>query len=198
MRHANAQHRATSDPSKGHAIKTGEWEARALLVDNGKAELAGRYGGRIGLYDTISSSNVGRILVGSHCGAILLKRPAGNGKRDTFGSGVIVARRRLNLFKDIGAFIKTHDVNLAILVRLERDILIFAVLHALSIDVLLLNAVVNNFLQSELDVSEGRMLTISIHIAAHLGDIDAIGVVVGRVHNRSANTINDMRIVRIS
>ena len=34
MRHADAQHRATSDPGEGHAVKTGEREARALLVLN--------------------------------------------------------------------------------------------------------------------------------------------------------------------
>lgn len=36
MRHADAQHRATSDPSEGHAVETGEREAGALLVLNGK------------------------------------------------------------------------------------------------------------------------------------------------------------------
>ena len=36
VRHADAQHRATSDPSEGHAVKTGEREARALLVLDGK------------------------------------------------------------------------------------------------------------------------------------------------------------------
>ena len=40
VRHADAQHRAASDPSEGHAVKTGEGKARALLVDNGKAEFA--------------------------------------------------------------------------------------------------------------------------------------------------------------
>lgn len=33
--HADAQHRATSDPSEGHAVETGKREARALLVFNG-------------------------------------------------------------------------------------------------------------------------------------------------------------------
>ena len=35
VRHANAQHRATSDPGEGHAVKTGEREAGALLVLDG-------------------------------------------------------------------------------------------------------------------------------------------------------------------
>lgn len=36
VRHANAQHRATSDPSEGHTVKAGEREAGALLVLDGK------------------------------------------------------------------------------------------------------------------------------------------------------------------
>lgn len=39
VRHANAQHRATSDPSEGHAVETGEREARALLVLDGDGDL---------------------------------------------------------------------------------------------------------------------------------------------------------------
>ena len=35
VRHADAQHRATSDPSEGHAVKTGQRKARALLVLDG-------------------------------------------------------------------------------------------------------------------------------------------------------------------
>lgn len=35
VRHADAQHRATSDPSEGHAVKTGQREAGALLVLDG-------------------------------------------------------------------------------------------------------------------------------------------------------------------
>ena len=33
--HADAQHRATSNPSEGHAVETGQRKARALLVFNG-------------------------------------------------------------------------------------------------------------------------------------------------------------------
>ena len=40
VRHADAQHRATSDPSEGHAVETGEGEVGALLVDNGEAKFA--------------------------------------------------------------------------------------------------------------------------------------------------------------
>lgn len=38
VRHADAQHRATSDPSEGHAVKTGQREAGALLVLDGKGD----------------------------------------------------------------------------------------------------------------------------------------------------------------
>ena len=38
VRHADAQHRATSDPSEGHAVETGQREARALLVLDGKGD----------------------------------------------------------------------------------------------------------------------------------------------------------------
>ena len=38
MRHANAQHRATSDPSEGHAVKTGKGEANLLGIANGDVE----------------------------------------------------------------------------------------------------------------------------------------------------------------
>lgn len=36
VRHADAQHRATSDPGEGHAIKAGQREVGALLVLDGK------------------------------------------------------------------------------------------------------------------------------------------------------------------
>lgn len=36
--HADAQHRATSDPSEGHAVKTGEREANLLGIANGDVE----------------------------------------------------------------------------------------------------------------------------------------------------------------
>ena len=35
VRHADAQHRATSDPSEGHAVETGQREAGGLLVLDG-------------------------------------------------------------------------------------------------------------------------------------------------------------------
>lgn len=36
--HANAQHRATSDPSEGHAVEAGEREVGALLVLDGEGD----------------------------------------------------------------------------------------------------------------------------------------------------------------
>lgn len=38
VRHADAQHRATSDPSEGHAIKAGEGEVGTLLVLDGEGD----------------------------------------------------------------------------------------------------------------------------------------------------------------
>lgn len=38
VRHADAQHRATSDPSEGHAVETGEGKVRALLVLDGEGD----------------------------------------------------------------------------------------------------------------------------------------------------------------
>lgn len=40
MRHANAQHRATSDPSEGHTVKTGERKVGALLIGDGEVHHA--------------------------------------------------------------------------------------------------------------------------------------------------------------
>ena len=59
MSHANAQHRAASDPGEGHAVKAGEGKARALLVDDGKAELAGSCSGLIVLHDAICRLDYG-------------------------------------------------------------------------------------------------------------------------------------------
>ena len=38
VRHADAQHRATSNPSEGHAVKAGQREVGALLVLDGKGD----------------------------------------------------------------------------------------------------------------------------------------------------------------
>ena len=38
VRHTDAQHRAASDPSEGHAIKAGQREVGALLVLDGKGD----------------------------------------------------------------------------------------------------------------------------------------------------------------
>ena len=41
VRHADAQHRATSDPSEGHAVKTGEREADRFGVADGDGDQTG-------------------------------------------------------------------------------------------------------------------------------------------------------------
>lgn len=38
VRHADDEHRATSDPGEGHAVKTGEGEANLLGIANGDVE----------------------------------------------------------------------------------------------------------------------------------------------------------------
>lgn len=38
VRHADAQHRATSDPSEGHTVEAGEGEVGALLVLDGEGD----------------------------------------------------------------------------------------------------------------------------------------------------------------
>ena len=38
VRHADDEHRATSDPSEGHAVKTGEREVGTLLVPDGEGD----------------------------------------------------------------------------------------------------------------------------------------------------------------
>lgn len=40
VRHADAQHRATSNPSEGHAVETGQWEANLLGIANGDVVVA--------------------------------------------------------------------------------------------------------------------------------------------------------------
>ena len=54
VRRADAQHRATSDPSEGHAVKTGEREAGALLVHDGDGDL-----GRSQVLYSLSSDHTG-------------------------------------------------------------------------------------------------------------------------------------------
>mgnify|MGYP000497302765 CR=1 FL=1 len=51
MRHTNAQHRATSNPSKRHAVKTGQREVGALLILDGKGDgtAVGRRGNHSGI-----------------------------------------------------------------------------------------------------------------------------------------------------
>ena len=53
MSHADAQHRATSDPSEGHAVKTGEREVGALLVLDGEGDgamIKGRSNDKFGAF----------------------------------------------------------------------------------------------------------------------------------------------------
>ena len=111
VRHADAQHRATSDPSEGHAVKTGQREAGALLVDNSEAELTGRRGSRIVLHDTTRCIDC-RIRTRDNVTAILVKI-ALDGKGHTVCCGVVVTRGGRNLREDVGALVETDNINLA-------------------------------------------------------------------------------------
>ena len=122
MRHADAQHRATSDPSEGHAVEAGQREAGALLVDDGEAELAGRCGGRAVLHNARCCIDY-RIRTRSNTLTSLIELiivVTFDSKGDTVLGGVIVTRSRLNLLEDISALIETDNVDLAFARRLER------------------------------------------------------------------------------
>ena len=111
VRHTDAQHRATSDPSEGHAVKAGQREVGALLVNDGEAELAD-FSFRGALLNNILTCHNGARRVGRHIRTVLIERAA-DSKGHTVCRGVVVARRRLNLREDIGALIEADNVDLA-------------------------------------------------------------------------------------
>ena len=115
VRHANAQHRATSDPSEGHAVETGEREVGALLVGDSEVYLAvdgsSRCGSRL---DEIVIGSLGKIAPRIERIAVSGQVSVRDGKRDATGCGVVVARRRLNLLEDIGTLVETDDADLTI------------------------------------------------------------------------------------
>ena len=80
VRHADAQHRATSDPSERHAVEAGQRETRALLVLDGDGDL-----GRINFLSrsvvTISEVSVtlrfvSLPVVGSYVGVTVISKSA--------------------------------------------------------------------------------------------------------------------------
>ena len=103
VRHTDAQHRATSDPSEGHAVKTGEWEAGALLV------LDGDRNGRV-ICSTGSNhfGITGRYIESRQSAILVVCRIHRNGKRS---KGVVTSRSIAfgNLIRSCN---KTRDINL--------------------------------------------------------------------------------------
>lgn len=67
VRHADAQYRAASDPSEGHAVETGEREAGALLVFDNQSSSTVVRAGRINLNQIgTRGARIDRELVFSH------------------------------------------------------------------------------------------------------------------------------------
>lgn len=110
MRHADAQHLATSDPREGHAVKTGQRETGALLVLDGKGNSAVT---RRGIGDeTRAFRGCGhrqRILA-----LVLIKTRGSNGERE-FGHGVI-AGERIGLLDRVSASIEALDADFALII----------------------------------------------------------------------------------
>lgn len=115
MSHADAQRRATSDPSEGHAVEAGEGKAGALLVGDSEVYLAvSGLGISLSHLDEIlistSSKSAARV---NNSRIVCRKRPASNGERDASAVGVVISRCRFDLRKNVSALIKTNDVDLA-------------------------------------------------------------------------------------
>ena len=110
VRHADDEHRATSDPSEGHAVKTGEREAGAFLVLDGKGNGAAT---RRGIGDEtrtiLGCGHRQRILA-----LILIKTRGSNGERE-FGHGVI-AGERMGLLDRVSASIEALDADFALII----------------------------------------------------------------------------------
>ena len=192
MRHADDKHRAASDPSEGHTVKTGEREVGALLIDDGEVHLAVSCLG-------FSFNHLDEIRIGTrsrsaarvdHSRIVCRKRSASNGERDAITVGVVISRRRLDLRKDVSTLIKTDNVNLAVCVGRQFGLLAILRLGAIRLDIATIIALL---LQRELNAREPLIVI----IGAHLGDIDAIGVVISRVLNRGSRSTLIMWVVGI-
>ena len=114
VRHADAQHRATSDPGEGHAVKAGQREAGALLVLDGKSDSATIKGG---------VENEVRAILG--CGhlqriraLVLIKTRGSNGERKV--GQRVVAVERVGLLDRVGAGIEALDIDLALIISRKR------------------------------------------------------------------------------
>ena len=136
VRHADAQHRATSNPSEGHAVKAGEREANGLGVTDGDSHCACAGVGRgIVLYIElvvtgdilqITDSNIltacisGDSLKLSNFRTLrIIRRFNGEFEIGSRGVAAIRATRCTDLMHRIRASIKTGSSNLALIVRLK-------------------------------------------------------------------------------
>ena len=138
VRHTDAQHRATSDPSEGHTVKTGQREAHGLGVADVDGDLAGSGVGAgailtmknivAGLAVKRAEGDVGADLVGRgnlrlkilHLhGRIVIRR--GNGEGEGVGLGV-GAVGGLDLSHPVGAGIEAGDGDLAVFVGRELHV----------------------------------------------------------------------------
>ena len=114
MCHTNAQHRATSDPSESHAVKTGQREVGALLVDDSEVYLAvSGLGISLSHRDEIVIGSLGEPAPRIERIAVSGQPIVRDGEPDATGCGVIIARGGRNLFEDISALVETDNVNLA-------------------------------------------------------------------------------------
>lgn len=139
VRHADAQHRATSDPSEGHAVKTGEREANLLGVADGDVDFTSldigsgifRNGQRIITRSVVKGAegDIGTTLVIlrrtdrnllKFCRIILII--CLNGKGEGISNGIFVVWR-LNLSYLVGTSIKALYFNLSFIVRRELEII---------------------------------------------------------------------------
>ena len=136
MSHADAQHRAASDPSEGHAAKTGQREVGAFLVLDGKGNGAAT---RRGIGDEtraiLGCDHRQRILA-----LVLIKTRSSNGERE-FEHGVI-AGERMGLLDRVGAGIEAFDAVFALII--SRKIISSIAQRAVLLDILGAGALVGS------------------------------------------------------
>lgn len=134
--HADAQHCAASDSSESHAVKTGQREAGAFLVLDGKGNGAAT---RRGIGDEtraiLGCGHRQRILA-----LVLIKTRGSNGERE-FGHGVI-AGERMGLLDRVGASIEALDADFALII--SRKIISSIAQRAVLLDILGAGALVGS------------------------------------------------------
>lgn len=134
--HADAQHCAASDPSEGHAVKTGQREVGAFLVLDGKGNGAAT---RRGIGDEtraiLGCGHRQRILA-----LVLIKTRGSNGERE-FEHGVI-AGERMGLLDRVGAGIEAFDAVFPLII--SRKIISSIAQRTVHLDILGAGALVGS------------------------------------------------------